>query len=85
MYTTIRLRTGQLRKYRAMSDLTQDTALAAAMGAHRSSVSRTISGDAELSAKFIAGLLAVFKHLSFEDLFECVDIEDTDAAEAVAS
>lgn len=85
MDATIRLRSGQLAKYRAMAGLTRNRALADAMGLHPTTLARTINGDAELSGRFIAGLLTVFEHLSFDDLFDVVtnetaEGEDTDPA-----
>lgn len=67
---TVKLRAGQLRKYRAMANLTKDTDLADRMGVHRSTVIRTISGDAVLSGRFIAALITIFHPLTFDDLFE---------------
>lgn len=76
MDAKIRLRVGQLRKFRAMSQMSRDSDLAAAMGSARQTVTRTVNGNTELSARFIASLLTVFPHLAFDDLFEVLPSED---------
>lgn len=69
MDPTVRLKAGQLSKYRAMAGLTKDTELADRMGLHRSTVIRTISGEAALTGRFIGTLITVFHPLTFDDLF----------------
>jgi len=64
-----------------MANLTKDTELADRMGLHRSTVIRTLSGDAVLSGRFIASLITVFHPLTFDDLFEVfppLTVEDED-------
>ena len=85
MEPTIRIREGQLRKFRAMSGLTQDTELAARMGVNRGTVYRVVTQKKGLSEKFIAALLTAFPHLEFGDLFEVASVETTDDEHAGAA
>ncbi|MFC9788727.1 helix-turn-helix domain-containing protein [Rhodococcus sp. NPDC127528] len=62
-----------------MSGFITQTQLAEAMDISWTSVSRTLMGHAEPGAKFIAGLLAAFPHLTFDDLFEVVTEEKAPA------
>lgn len=80
MDATIRLREGQLRKFRAMTGLERDTELAARMGVTRQTVHRIVAQRAGLSPGFIAALLTAFPHLTFDDLFE-VAPSDTEPEE----
>lgn len=47
-----------------------DAELAAALGMNRTTVYRTMIGDAEPGATFIAHTLATFRFASFDKLFE---------------
>lgn len=69
---TIRIRSDNLSIARAAAGLDSDAALAHAMGLHSTSVYRTLSGQAQLGATFIAALLATFPDRKFDDLFEPV-------------
>lgn len=75
MAASIRLRTGQYRKYAAMKGWITDRAAADAIGVTPSTLSRVLRGatDSRGTApgeQFIAGLLAAFPELDFSDLFE---------------
>lgn len=85
MGPTIRIREGQLRKFRAMSGLTTDTELAARMGVNRGTIHRVLTQKKGLSEKFIASLLTVFPHLEFGDLFELASVEDDEDEQAGAA
>lgn len=67
---TIRIRPDNLSIARAAAGLDSDAALAHAMGLHSTSVARTLKGEAQLGATFIAALLAAFPGLGFDQLFE---------------
>jgi len=70
--TVIQLKRHQLDKYCALKGLKSQAALAEAMDVDRSTVYRTLSGDAALGIVFISALLEAFPELGFEDLFELV-------------
>ena len=71
--TIIRLKQGQLDKYCALKGIKGGQAgLARAMNVDRSTVYRTLSGEADLGIVFITALLGAFPELGFEDLFELV-------------
>ncbi|MFC7448675.1 helix-turn-helix domain-containing protein [Rhodococcus daqingensis] len=72
MAWTIKLKQGQLAKYRQLSGMDTQQKLADAMGMERSTLSRTLNGFIDPGVRFIAGLLTAFPMLSFEDLFEVV-------------
>ncbi|MET4611069.1 transcriptional regulator with XRE-family HTH domain [Rhodococcus sp. PvR044] len=82
MSSTIKLRQGQLAKYRKLSGLDTQQKLADAMGMERSTLSRTLNGFMDPGEKFIAGLLTAFPMLSFEDLFEVVVDQGAGAVES---
>lgn len=66
---TIQIRMENLAIARAAAGLTGNNQLAQAMGVSPAAVSRTLSGQAQLGVAFIAGLLSVFPHVKFGDLF----------------
>ena len=78
----IRIRADQLDFARRIAGLTSDNQLAQKMGVHRSTVGRTLSGAAQPSREFIAGLRAAFPGATFDDLFVLVE---ESSARAVAS
>jgi transcriptional regulator with XRE-family HTH domain len=69
---TIRLRKDQLAKFRRLSGITTDDALATRMGVNAATVSRVLRGTAAPGERFIAGLLLVFGIECFPDLFEVI-------------
>jgi hypothetical protein len=70
--TVIRIRADQLDFARRLFDYTSDAALAAAMGVHRSTVSRArTTGIA--GADFVTGLRKAFPKATFDDLFVIED------------
>ncbi len=75
-YALIRLKNdGQLTKYMALTGIKGQPGLAEAMGVDRSTVHRTLSGEADLDAVFVTALLATFPELSFGDLFELAPVQ----------
>lgn len=81
---SITIRTGNLDLARRVAGLATPAALARAMGIHRANVTRTLSGDARLTAEFIAGLRRAFPMLGFDDLFAVAEPEPGDV-EAVSA
>jgi hypothetical protein len=76
MAATIRLRTGQYRKYAALKGWKTDEAAAAAIGVNAATVSRVLHGKTAPGERFIAGLLLALPELDFADLFEVQSTED---------
>jgi len=70
--TMIRLKQGQLDKYCALKGIKGQVGLAEAMKVDRSTVHRTLNGEAKLGIVFVTALLDAFPELGFEDLFELV-------------
>lgn len=80
---TIHIRADQLGKFRGLTGLTSDVALATAMGVHEDTVRRTLSGRTQLSTDFMAALMQVFDGaLTFYDLFEITSDEPAAAMTA---
>lgn len=82
MAAAIRLRTSQFRKYTAIAGMPTDDAKAKAIKVDPATLSRVLKGRCAPGARFIAGTLAAFPDLDFEDLFEVVDDSDTEAVPA---
>lgn len=74
MTATIRIRQRQLAKYMAGHDMSQGQ-LAEKIGVAHTTVGRVLRGMQAPGERFIAGLLAAFPHLDFDDLFEVVTQE----------
>lgn len=72
MTATLRLRTDALAKYRRLTNLGTDAALAKHMGYDAGNLSRVLRGTQTPGAKFIASLVAAFPGLELDDLFEVV-------------
>ena len=70
--TVIHLRHQQLEKYCALKGIKGQVGLAEAMKVDRSTVHRTLNGEAKLGIVFVTALLDAFPELGFEDLFELV-------------
>lgn len=79
MAATIRLRTGQYRKYAALKGLRTDDAAARVIGVDPATLSRVLKGRSAPGGRFIAGALAAFPELEFADLFDVV-VDDEDEA-----
>jgi len=82
---TIHLQTGPLVQFRKVAGLVADADLAKAMGMNRTTVWRTLNGQAEITAKFIEGLLTAFPTLGFSDLFEIERDEPGQAAQELGA
>lgn len=54
---------------RKRAGLTSDPALATAMGTHRATVYRTLTGRAAIGASFVARLMCALPRAKFDDLF----------------
>lgn len=85
MAASIRLRTGQYRKYAALKNWTTDRKAAEAIGVQPSTLSRVLRGASDSRGtapgeQFIAGLLAAFPELDFSDLFEVYDPAEREAS-----
>ncbi len=72
MPSRIVLRRQQLTKYMTLAGMTRQKDLAEAVGISEVSIYRTLEGRNPPGGKFIAGLLAAFPALDFNDLFEIV-------------
>lgn len=75
MTATIRIRETQLLKYMRLKGIDNKRELARLINVHESTVSRILLGHDAPGEKFIAGLLAGFPELDFNDLFEVVTKE----------
>jgi hypothetical protein len=69
MAARLRLRTGQFRKYVALKGWSTDKATAIHIGVDPTQLSRVLRGVVSPGEHFIAGTLAAFPELTFEDLF----------------
>lgn len=77
MAASIRLRTGQYRKYCALKGWLTDDAAARAVGIDPATLSRVLTGRSAPGSRFIAGVLVALPEMEFADLFEVVtDTED---------
>jgi hypothetical protein len=74
---TIRIRAAQLDVARRVGGLTSNRALAAAMGVHPSTVGRILNGELGIGSDVVAGFLRAFPALTFEQIFEVVDVADS--------
>ncbi len=79
MTAHIRLRREQIDKYMRLAGITKQAQLAEKMGVAEASVCRTLNGRTAPGEKFIAGLLAAFSDLDFNDLFEVVTDQEVAA------
>lgn len=68
------LRRNQYDKYCALAELTTQAQQADAFGQSEAYISRVRRGRREVNAQFIAGVLAAFPDLRFDDLFEVVGL-----------
>lgn len=68
------LRRNQYDKYCALAELTTQSQQADAFGQSEAYISRVRRGRREVNAQFIAGVLATFPDLRFDDLFEVVGL-----------
>ena len=75
MLATLRLKQGQLTKFRRVAGIDTDASLAVAMKMDAGTISRNLHGLQNPSASFIANLVAAFPGLSLDDLFEVVGDE----------
>nr|WP_184929723.1 helix-turn-helix transcriptional regulator [Saccharothrix ecbatanensis] len=75
MLYRVRLRTGVFTFLRR-TKFRSEYALAKAMGVNRSTVSRVLAGELQPGSAFIAGALAAFTPVTFEDLFEVVNTSE---------
>lgn len=73
MAATIRLRTGQYRKYVAVKGWKNQAEAARAIGVSEPTIGRILNDKRGPGEAFIAGLLAALPELEFNDLFEVVD------------
>jgi len=80
MAAKVCLRTRQLDKFFSLKSIKTDTARAEAIGVNPATYSRVIRNQTAPGEVFIAGTLAAFPELSFEDLFEVVVEPESDAA-----
>jgi len=71
MTATIRLKLKPLSKFMAVGSVS-NTQLADRSGVALSTVSRILRGIQSPGERFIAGLLAAFPDLAFDDLFEVI-------------
>lgn len=78
MTAAIRLKTRALAKHMTSAGKNQ-ASLASDMGMAHTTLGRIIRGIQAPGEKFIAGLLAAFPHLDFDDLFEVV-VEERETA-----
>lgn len=77
MAATIRLRTGQFRKFAKLKGWTSDEQAAKALGVNPATLSRVLRGRTAPGERFIAAALSTFAGtLEFNDLFEVITDED---------
>jgi len=76
MTATLRLRTDALAKYRQLTGLSTNDALAKRMKIDAGNLSRVLRGGQMPGPKFIAALVAAFPGLELGDLFEVVVQEE---------
>lgn len=79
---TLILKTAELAKYRKLTGLDTQNALAARMGYDAGNLSRVLRGEQVPGPKFIAALVSAFPGLTLDDLFAVVD--DTEDQEPAA-
>ncbi|MBB4962683.1 transcriptional regulator [Saccharothrix violaceirubra] len=75
MQYTIRLRREMFRKAKRLAGFPSDSAVAKAIGVHRSTVKRILDGEIYPGPAFIAGMIMAFSPLRFDDLFEIVRVK----------
>lgn len=80
MAAKVCLRTRQLEKFFSLKGVKTDTARAEVIGVNPATYSRVIRGQTAPGEVFIAGTLAAFPELAFEDLFEVITDASSDAA-----
>lgn len=68
----LKLRRDQVEKHMASAGIRRQKDLADRAGVTEAGIYRTLEGRTAPGGKVIAGLLAAFPHLTFEDLFEVV-------------
>lgn len=84
MSVTLRLRRGQLDKYRSIAGLTTEQRLADRMGVHQGTVNKILNGHQTPSARFIGALIAAFPGATFDDLWEIVREPESKQSAATA-
>lgn len=82
MAATIRLRTGQFRKFALLKGWRTQADMAKALGLAESTVYRVFSGLRAPGPQFIAAVMQALSELDFDDLFEVVDESADPAREA---
>lgn len=70
----VQLRNHQYDRYCNLAALTTQAQQAEAFGQSEAYISRVRRGRREVNAQFIAGVLAAFPELRFDDLFEVVGL-----------
>lgn len=80
MAASIRLRTGQYRKFARLKGWRSDDQASKALGINPATLSRVLRGKTAPGERFIAAALTAFPELEFSDLFDVVTPDD----EAVA-
>ncbi|TDD97564.1 hypothetical protein [Actinomadura rubrisoli] len=70
----VQLRHNQYDKYCALAELTTQAQQGEAFGQSEAYISRVRRGRREVNAAFIAGVLAAFPDLRFDDMFEVVGL-----------
>lgn len=73
MAATLILKTAELAKYRKLTGLDTQAALAARMDYDAGNLSRVLRGEQVPGPKFIAALVSAFPGLTLDDLFCVVD------------
>lgn len=68
----VRLKTSVFERITGEAGLDTDTAIAAQLGMNQASIWRVLHRKTTPSASFIAGVLASFPGVQFEDVFEVV-------------
>lgn len=80
MPASIRLRTGQYRKFAALKGWRTDTQAAAAIGVNPATLGRILHGKLAPGERFIAGALAALPEVDFSDLFDVFVDDGEDGA-----
>lgn len=71
----VQLRNHQYDRYCNLASLTTQAQQADAFGQSEAYISRVRRGRRAINAQFIAGVLAAFPHLRFEDVFEVIGFQ----------
>ena len=82
MAASIRLRTGQYRKFARLKGWATDDQASKAIGVNPATLSRVLKGRTAPGERFIAGVLLALPEVEFSDLFEVVSDDESEQVPA---